>query len=216
MLTPNARARLKQGSGILLYNPDRQRSQWVTLSRLGMLENRFESETQVTVGEGEGSVFDLSQARVVPMAPRAITVASLKPLLKALDLSEKSQKAAVYVALQRQKRVVPSVLSETGLLGGTGGPELRAPASVPADVEFIAGTAQTSVMPRSSAIWRRSSPEAHPPPCWSPKCLKSASKPRLQPAMKRKTEGPPGSSSSLSNPRGSLHQGDHQGARKGE
>jgi len=127
MITPNARAKMKQGNGILLYSPERQRTQWVTLSRLAMLENRFESETQVTVGEGEGSLLDLSQARVVPMAPRAITVASLKPLLKSLDLSEKMQKGAIYVALQRQRRVIPSILGEAGLLGGN---ELRAPASV--------------------------------------------------------------------------------------
>lgn len=135
MVTPNARARMKQGSGILLYSPERQRSQWVTLSRLAVLENRFEPESQMTVAEGEGSVLDLARSRVTPAASRAVTVASLKPLLKSLDLPEKVQKGAIQVALIRQRRAVPAILGEGGLLAGSHpvgqqGHELRSPASI--------------------------------------------------------------------------------------
>lgn len=135
MVTPNARARMKQGSGILLYSPERQRSQWVTLSRMAVLENRFEPESQMTVGEGEGSILDLTRSRVTPVAARAITVASLKPLLKSLDLPEKTQKSAIQVALGRQRRAVPAILGEGGLVAGAQhaglqGGELRSPASI--------------------------------------------------------------------------------------
>ncbi len=124
MVTPNARARIRQGSGILVYKPEASRSQWVTLDRMAAFENRFQEESHVTVAEGEGSVLDLSKVRVVPVQPRAITVASLKPLLKSLDFPEKATASAVRVALVRQRRVLPAILAGSSIEG------IRAPASI--------------------------------------------------------------------------------------
>lgn len=134
LVTPNARARIRQGSGILVYRPEAQRSQWVTLERMAAFENRFAEESHVTVAEGEGSVLDLSKTRVLPIQPRAITVASLKPLLKSLDFPEKATASAVRVALTRQRRVLPAILAESSIEG------MRSPASI---AESEAETAAT-------------------------------------------------------------------------
>ena len=124
LVTPNARARIRQGSGILVYKPEAQRSQWVTLERMAAFENRFQEESHVTVAEGEASVLDLSKVRIVPVQPRAITVASLKPLLKSLDFPEKATASAIKVALVRQRRVLPAILAGGSIEG------MRAPASI--------------------------------------------------------------------------------------
>ena len=125
-LSPNGRAKLKMGSGLFIYSPERQSTQWVVLDQVGSLENRFEPGTEITVREGESSTLDLSRPRVVPQEPRAITVASLKPILKDLALSDKKASRAVRVALERQRRVFPSDIS----LQGEGSIEARSPASV--------------------------------------------------------------------------------------
>jgi len=123
-VTPNARVRMKQGAGILVYRPDQQRTQWVSLERLAILENRFEPESHVSVAGGESSILDLTRPRVLPSLPKAITIASLKPILKQLDVSEKFAASAIQTALERQRRVLPSVIT------GVGKSEMRGPASV--------------------------------------------------------------------------------------
>ncbi len=124
MATPNARARMKFGTGLLIYEPSERRSQWVTLDRLAAFENRFEAESHVTVGAGESSVLDLSKPRVSPSAPKAVTVASLKPILKELNIADQKKDHAIRVALERQRRVIPA--SVAGMAGSV---EMRAPAS---------------------------------------------------------------------------------------
>jgi hypothetical protein len=125
-LSPNARATLKFGSALMIYHPDKQSTQWVVLERVGSLENRFEKGTEVTVHEGESSILDFSKPRVVPQPPKAITVASLKPILKDLSVAEKKFNRAVRVALERQRRVFPAHVSP----GLEAAEVSRAPASV--------------------------------------------------------------------------------------
>jgi hypothetical protein len=130
-LTPNGRARLKLGSALAIYDPEKQKTQWVVLERVGSLENRFENEATVTVHEGESSILDLSRPRVVPQPPKAITVATLKPMLKDLAVPEKKFNRAVRVALERQRRVFPSQINS--------GPELSSVQRTPASVEEVDG-----------------------------------------------------------------------------
>jgi hypothetical protein len=124
--SPNARATLKFGSALMIYNPDKQSTQWVVLERIGSLENRFEKGTEVTVHEGESSILDLSKPRIVPQPPKAITVASLKPILKDLAVAEKKFNRAIRVALERQRRVFPAHVSP----GIEASEASRAPASI--------------------------------------------------------------------------------------
>jgi hypothetical protein len=133
-LTPNARARLKLGSALAIYDPEKQNTQWVMLERVGSLENRFEKDTAVTVHEGESSILDLSRPRVVPQQPRAITVASLKPMLKDLAVAEKKFNRAVRVALERQRRVFPSQVAS--------GWELSSGSRTPASTQEVDGDYQ--------------------------------------------------------------------------
>ncbi len=130
MATPNARARMKFGAGMLIYDPEQRRSQWVTLDRMAAFENRFEEDSQVVVGAGESSMLDLSKPRVSPAAPKAITVASLKPILRALDIPEKKRDQAIRVALERQRRVIPASLA-----GKASRTDMRAPASQGASIQ---------------------------------------------------------------------------------
>ena len=124
--TPNGRAELASGAALLVYSPAKQSTEWVVLEQQGTLENRFEESSRITVREGESSILDLSRPRVVPQDPRAVTVASLKPVLRELAIDEKQMKRAVTLALERQRRVFPTVLS-AGTDGGRSG---RRPASV--------------------------------------------------------------------------------------
>ncbi len=124
-LTPNGRARLKLGSALAIYDPEKQKTQWVVLDRVGSLENRFEKDAAVTVHEGESSILDLSRPRVVPQPPKAITIASLKPMLKDLAIPEKKFNRAIRVALERQRRVFPSQMDSGHELSSV----QRAPAS---------------------------------------------------------------------------------------
>ncbi|MFN7685078.1 MAG: hypothetical protein ACK5QT_06665, partial [Oligoflexia bacterium] len=107
-----------------LSDPQRPRSQWITLDRMAVLENRFEAETGVPVAVGESSVLDLGTPRVVPDRPRAITVASMKPILNQLEVSEKKLTQGIQVALERQRRVIPGTITRVAELA-----ELRSPAT---------------------------------------------------------------------------------------
>jgi hypothetical protein len=137
ILTPNARAQLKVGSALLIYQPEKQSSQWVVLDRMGLFENRFEHDTQVTVRGGESSILDLSQPRVVPQAAKAITIATLKPFLKSLALEEKKSKKAVVIALERQRRIFPASFDAPSVDDSVGGVRFRdrSPASLEGGVE---------------------------------------------------------------------------------
>ncbi len=140
-ITPNGRARLKLGSALLIYNPEKESTQWVVLDQVGSLENRFQPESQVTVREGESSILDLTLPRLLPRDPRAITVASLKPVLKDLALPEKKFERAVKVALLRQRRVFPAAVGRSIENGVTG----RMPASSSATSAASPGAAMDVV-----------------------------------------------------------------------
>ena len=112
--SPNARSQIKMGSGLFIYSPESQLTQFVVLDQVGSLENRFEKDTAVTVREGESSILDLSRPRITPRDPRAITVASLKPILKDLAIADKKLSRAVRVALERQRRVFPAEVVADG------------------------------------------------------------------------------------------------------
>jgi hypothetical protein len=162
-LTPNARAQMKMGSALLLYDPEKQRTQWVVLDQIGSLENRFTTEDSVVVREGESSVLDLDHERVVPDQPKAITIASLKPILKSLAIPEKKMARALRVALERQRRVFPATFTR-GIEGEQAVPldEHAAPASTgraPAS-EPVVGTSAELAAGESTADYRRSESSA--------------------------------------------------------
>ncbi|NDD90885.1 hypothetical protein EBZ37_02205 [bacterium] len=132
--SPNSRAKIKMGSGLVIYSPEAQSTQLVVLDQVASIENRFEAGTEVTVREGESSILDLTRPRVSPRDPRAITVASLKPFLKDLALSDKKMSRAVRVALERQRRVFPGDIATEGHVAAT---ESRAPASAEHGIQEI-------------------------------------------------------------------------------
>ena len=115
ILSPNARARLTGNSGaVLIYRPDEQETQVISLEGTNTIENRFETSRPVDVKAGEASSLNFKILRVLPSTPRVVTVASLKPVLMDLHLTESEENHAVASVLHRQDRRFASVVGANG------------------------------------------------------------------------------------------------------
>jgi hypothetical protein len=66
--------------------------------------NRFESAHPITVRAGEGSSLNFKLLRVVPSAPRAVSVAALRKHLTDLRLEGRNRDQAVASVQKRQER----------------------------------------------------------------------------------------------------------------
>lgn len=112
IVTANARARLKRSSGIVIYSQEDEDTQFIVLSEMATLENRFESARSIDLKGGEASSLNLRQLRVVPSTPKAVTVTSLKPKLAELVLDNAEGDSYLLVARDRQARKFPEIPAE--------------------------------------------------------------------------------------------------------
>ena len=108
IITPNAKAVLQSGTSILIYSPEKESTQWLILEKEGVLENRFQEGARTVVHQGESSILDVAHSKVLPQEPKAITVASLRPLLHDLAVDSERLNQSVRVALERQRRIFPA------------------------------------------------------------------------------------------------------------
>ena len=109
--TANARARIARGSAIVEYNSETEDSQLIAIDQTATLENRFEISKRISVQPGEASTLNFKLLRVVPSAPSAVALSSLKPRLQDLHLGEKAQMVAMVAAQARANRKLASDLN---------------------------------------------------------------------------------------------------------
>jgi len=111
--TANSRVRVNRGRALVVFNHEREETQLVAFQRGSTIENRFETSRLVAVGAGEMSIFNTQLQRVIPGNPQAVSLASLKPRLAELHVSEADQREANKVVMTRQERKFASRLVET-------------------------------------------------------------------------------------------------------
>jgi len=104
MISANARAKIRQGTVVLVYNDELEDSQLITLDKTAALENRFIEDKRMIVKAGEASSLNFKLLRVIPSAPRAVSQASLKSVLVTLNLDLREQKHLARSAEARQGR----------------------------------------------------------------------------------------------------------------
>ncbi len=104
MVSPNARGRMKSGAAIFSFLQDSEETQLVSIERKATLENRFEPSMKVTAAAGEATSLTIKNDRIIPSAPKAVTLATLRPKLVTFHLEEDRKKKALKTALNRQDR----------------------------------------------------------------------------------------------------------------
>jgi hypothetical protein len=111
VLTANARARIRRGTSVVIYNQEDQETQLVALEYSSTLENRFQDSRRIKVNAGEATSLDFRALRVVPTTPRAVAISSLRQKLADLHVGERDKKSAVRAAQKRQDRKFASVIA---------------------------------------------------------------------------------------------------------
>lgn len=104
MITAGARARIKDASAILIYNHEEEDSQLVVLTSSATFENRFETSRRIEAKPGEATSMNFRHLRIVPSAPKAVTLTSLRPKMVELHLGDAVQERALAAALERANR----------------------------------------------------------------------------------------------------------------
>ncbi len=112
VLTPNARARVEKGIALVVYSLGDEDTQIIALREKASLENRFEASRKMEAAPGEATSLNFKFLRVVPTAPKNVSVASLKILLNGLSLTPKEFNGAMDAAVVRAKRTFATQLAE--------------------------------------------------------------------------------------------------------
>ena len=86
VITANARARIKEGAGIIMFSQLDDETQLVMFEKSATFENRFVPGTRMLVRSGEASSMNFRALRVVPSEAAAVTMASMRPRLAALQV----------------------------------------------------------------------------------------------------------------------------------
>jgi hypothetical protein len=116
--TSSARIKIKKGQFIIVSSQEEESTQLIALSNSAIIENRFESSRQVLVNEGESSLLDFSLPRVVPHAPGAVSMGSIRPKFLDLKVPSDAKSKAVQHIVERQKKdftppvVQPATIAE--------------------------------------------------------------------------------------------------------
>lgn len=133
MASAIGRARLTQGKAILISKSDEDETQLVVLEDSATLENRLKPGRKAVVHAGEASSLNFKLSRVIPSEPSALSVASVKPKLVELRLSENDQTNAIQSIIHRKERdlVAEMVDSNGSGASGTSQTPKRSLASVP-------------------------------------------------------------------------------------
>jgi hypothetical protein len=117
VVTPHARARVKDGQAIVVYAQPAQQTQLIALEESAVLENRFEPEQRARVRPGEASSLNFGASRVTPEPARPVALASLRQKLADLQVEDdaersrllasasgrRSRKAAAFAAAGKSK-----------------------------------------------------------------------------------------------------------------
>ena len=105
VLTTHSRARVENGSMIIVYNQEQEESQVFALGGKVSFENRFISANRTDLRPGEVSSLNLEAGRVVPAHPQAVALATLKPKFVALEIESRDRDHAVKSAKQRAQKI---------------------------------------------------------------------------------------------------------------
>ncbi|MBC7691704.1 MAG: hypothetical protein H7222_08025 [Methylotenera sp.] len=109
----NGRARITNGTGVLIFDSEKVETQLIALDQPISLENRFFATTatsRITLRAGEASVLKLSSARLIPSTPKALAISALRSKLQELQLGESFQDSVTAVAQKRADRKLASEL----------------------------------------------------------------------------------------------------------
>jgi hypothetical protein len=110
IVTAGARARIKRGKLVAMFDPAQDETQIITLSNVATLENRFEPSRIVQAKAGESTQLNFKLLRVIPSAPQAVAAAPLKSKLFEMHVPQSDQTDAVRAVLNRQNRKFAATL----------------------------------------------------------------------------------------------------------
>ena len=105
VLTTHSRAKVENGSMIVVYNQEQEESQVFALGGKVSFENRFVAVHQTELRPGEVSSLNLEAGRVVPSHPQAVALATLKPKFTALEIDTRDRDRAVKSAKTRNQKI---------------------------------------------------------------------------------------------------------------
>ncbi len=104
VVSPVARARVKNGKVLFYSRLSDDEAQLIALKNTATLENRFSPRPKIVVKAGEATSLNLKLQRVIPTLPKAVSVASLKPMLYVFKLDENERSEILELARKRQSR----------------------------------------------------------------------------------------------------------------
>jgi hypothetical protein len=100
-----ARARVRRGGkALFLIDSEASDAQLISLRNVATLENAFEPQRRVRVNAGESTRLNLKMKRLIAAYPQPIDLASLRPKLYELRLSDKDQLEAIESVQKRLDR----------------------------------------------------------------------------------------------------------------
>ncbi|MBY0471717.1 hypothetical protein K2X30_11175 [bacterium] len=102
--TANGRAKIASGSLVVTFSQVEEETQVIAVEKETRFENRFEPSRKIAVRAGEASTLGFRTGRVLPTAPRAISIASMRDKLHELGLEEKDYQIAIRSVRERQER----------------------------------------------------------------------------------------------------------------
>ncbi|MCC7440440.1 MAG: hypothetical protein IT285_02335 [Bdellovibrionales bacterium] len=130
VVTANARARLTHGTAVVIYSPDDEETQLLSLAHQASLHNRFVGTGAVTVKEGEATSLNMKLKRAVPETPAVVSMASLRRVLKELPIEAREAASATARVRKRIERLFAESGREKGRNPASArGPYDRHPAS---------------------------------------------------------------------------------------
>lgn len=135
VLSANARARVKRGTMVVIFNEADRETQLISLDHAAELENRFEPTRRVQANGGEATSLNFRLVRVVPSAPRAVSIASIRPILAQMHVGEHDRSFALKTVKRRVDRKFAADLETEESDSDTGGAKLAAKRT-PAGLEF--------------------------------------------------------------------------------
>lgn len=146
LLTSNARARIKEGKAIVVFDSSSDETQLFVLEKRASLENRFIEPKPVDAKAGEATSLNFKTLRVMPTTPRVASQASVKQKLSEFYLEPEAQARILVAMSRRADRKFASVLPRPALGEESADGPSRAPAAFRKEpVKKAAPTAKNKV-----------------------------------------------------------------------
>lgn len=105
VLSANGRARIRKGSGVVVYSGLDDTTQLIAVEGEASLENRFQGSRKTKLRGGESSRLDFRLARITPSMARAVALSSLRPKLISLRVPARETLIGLKLAKERGERV---------------------------------------------------------------------------------------------------------------